>query len=205
MISWIVATHRRDVLEANLLPDLEHALDRGDQLVVVEDAPSIAKAYNDGQSRAEHPVRVYVHHDVQILDPVRLREQLLEHCTAEVGIVGLIGSRDRIVPWWSGSRLGSVVDTRLGHLDFGPGGPAAHLDGLLLATVHDLEWDETYPGWHLYDHDICRQQLSLGRTNWCLDDGASLVRHNTSGPANTNQLDGWGAGVTRYHQKWGDR
>lgn len=205
MISWIVATHRRDVLEANLLPDLEHALDRGDQLVVVEGARSIAAAYNDGQSRAEHPVRVYVHHDVQILDPVGLREQLLEHCTADVGIVGVVGSRDRVVPWWAGSQLGSVVDSRLGHLDFGPGGPAAILDGLLLATVHSLEWDETYDGWHLYDHDICRQQLAVGRTNWCLDDGAKLVRHNTTGSTDVTQLDGWAKGVARYHEKWGDR
>lgn len=200
MISWIVATHDRDVLEANLLATL--SLGGEDELVVVEGAASIASAYNDGQRRATRPVRCYVHHDVQVLDPDRLREHLLERCTPGVGIVGLIGSRGRSVPWWDGHRLGSVVDARLGRLDFGPGGPCAVLDGLLLATVHDLAWDETYPGWHLYDHDICRQQLATGRTNWCLDDGAALVRHNTTGSPDTAQLDGWAAGVARYREKW---
>jgi hypothetical protein len=199
MISWIVATHDRSVLEANLAATLP--MDAGDELVVVEDAPSIAAAYNRGQAQTSQPVRVYVHHDVQILQP-ELRERLLERCAPDVGIVGVVGSRDRVVPWWSGSRLGSVIDARMGHLDFGPGGPCAFLDGLLLATVHDLKWDETYPGWHLYDHDICRQQLEAGRTNWCLDGGADLIRHSTTGSADVSQLDGWTAGVVRYHEKW---
>lgn len=201
MISWIVATHDRCVLEANLAATLPIVWAAGDELVVVEGAPSIAAAYNKGQAQAGQPVRVYVHHDVQILQP-ELRDRLIERCTADVGIVGVVGSRDRAVPWWDGDRLGSVVDARLGRLDFGRGGPAATLDGLLLATVHSLEWDETYPGWHLYDHDMCRQQLVAGRTNWCLDGGAELVRHNTTGTRNMAELNGWDAGVTRYREKW---
>lgn len=201
MISWIVATHDRSVLDANLSATLPMVWAAGDELIVVEGAPSIAAAYNKGQAQAGQPVRVYAHHDVQILQP-ELRDRLLERCTTDVGIVGLIGSRDRTVPWWDGARLGSVVDARLGRLDFGAGGPCAFLDGLLLATVHQLDWDESIPGWHLYDHDICRQQLADGRTNWCLDGGAQLVRHNTTGTPNTAQLDGWDAGIARYREKW---
>jgi len=199
VISWIVATHNPAVLDANLLATLD--LPTEDELVVVEDAPSIAVAYNRGRARATRPVRCYVHHDVQVLDPARLRAGLLEHCPA-AGIVGVIGSRNPVVPWWDGQKLGSVVDARLGRLDFGPGGPCAFLDGLLLATSLDLEWDETYPGWHLYDHDICRQALDAGRTNWCLDDGAGLVRHNTAGSTNVHQLMGWAEGVSRYAEKY---
>lgn len=199
MISWIVATHNRAILDANLLATLELA--DGDELVVIEDAPSIAVAYNRGQARATQPVRCYVHHDVQILDLPKLRAELLEHCPGS-GVVGVIGSRNPVVPWWDGDTLGSVVDARLGRLDFGAGGPCAYLDGLLLATSHSLEWDESYPGWHLYDHDICRQALDAGHTNWCLEGGAELVRHNTSGTSRMRELVGWDTGLARFIEKY---
>lgn len=199
MISWIVATHNRGILETNILATLD--LHPDDELIIIEGAPSIAAAYNRGRAQASKAVRCYVHHDVQLLDPARLREALLEHCPGN-GIVGVIGSRDSVVPWWDGSTLGSVVDARLGRLDFGTGGPCAYLDGLLLATSHDLEWDESIPGWHMYDHDICRQALVHGWTNWCLDRGAELVRHNTTGSTRTHELAGWDEAVHAYRTKW---
>jgi hypothetical protein len=199
MISWIVATHDRAVLEANLLPGLPV----DDELVLVEDAPSIAAAYNEGQARATHQLRCYVHHDVAILDPVRLRERLIAACTPEVGMVGVIGSREPVWPWWNGSTVGSVFDARLGLLDFGAGGPCAYLDGLLLATVHDVTWDETYAGWHGYDHDACAQMLARGLPNFCLSAGHRLVRHNTDGPTNTHAITGWAKAEQRYREKWG--
>lgn len=200
MISWIVASHRTDVLAANLQATLQLA--DGDELIVVEHAESIAAAYNQGRAKASNRLRVYVHHDVQLIDPPRLRQALLEQTTEQVGMVGVVGSTNRVVPWWDGVRRGSVVDTRMGVLDFGVGGYCAYLDGLLLATVHDLAWDETYTGWHLYDHDMCQQQLAAGRLNWCLTGGAGMVLHNTTGSADTGRLDGWDAGVARFRRKW---
>lgn len=200
MISWIVATHDLDILDTNLRATLW--LEDGDEVVVVQDAPSIAAAYNKGQAAATQSIRCYVHHDVQILDSARLRAQLIEHCTSDVGMVGVIGSTDRTVPWWEGANLGSVIDARMGRIDFGPGGPCATLDGLLLATAQHLEWDESYPGWHLYDHDICRQQLAAGRSNWCLTGGAEMLRHNTAGSSKTHELAGWGEATARYREKW---
>lgn len=201
MISWITASHRPEVLAENLEATL--ALDDGDELVVVRDAPSIAAAYNEGQARASRPIHCYVHHDVQIVDPERLRHELLVACTAQVGMVGVIGSTTRTLPWWEGVCRGSVIDARMGLLDMGPGGEVAYLDGLLLASVHDLSWDESYEGWHMYDHDICAQQLAAGRPNWCLTGGHELLLHNTTGPADTGILSGWDAGVVRFRGKWG--
>jgi hypothetical protein len=199
MISWIVASHDPQILHDNLLSTLDLG---GDQLTVVMDAPSIAKAYNEGQAQAVHDIRCYVHHDVQILDLPALRQQL-QLWTRGVGIVGVVGSIYPKAPWWEGIRTGAVHDGRMGHLRFGPGGPAAYLDGLLLATRQELAWDETYPGWHLYDHDICQQQLAAGRLNWCIGGGDALVLHNTGGTHKMRELTGWDEGFARFTEKWG--
>jgi hypothetical protein len=201
VISYIVASNDAKILEANLKATLELAGD--DELIVVDDPPSIAVAYNQGQSEARNPIRCYVHADVQILDPAGLRAGLVEHCTDKVGMVGLIGCFDRAVPWWQAREgRGAAVDARMGLLDFGSSGPCAYLDGLLLATAQDLTWDESYTGFHMYDHDICEQMLARGLPNYCMPGGASVL-HNTTNPSDVSQLDGWDAAVTRFRGKWG--
>lgn len=199
-ISWIVATHDHLILQRSLMPTIPS----GDELVVIDDAPSIAVAYNEGTAKASHRVRAYVHHDVAIADPERLRQLLLEHCTGINGIVGVVGSRTKVVPWWSGDHVGSVIDARHGHIGPGGHGDAAYLDGLLLATAQELTWDETYTGWHLYDHDACQQMLAAGLPNVCLPGGQELVRHETAGPRRMSDLDGWAAGLEVFRSKWGD-
>jgi hypothetical protein len=173
-----------------------------DQLVVIEGAPSIAAAYNRGQAQAEHRVRCYVHHDVQILDLPRLRAALLEATTPKVGLVGVTGSRTGAFPWWKGEPCGGVVDARHGPVVFDQGGRCAILDGLLLATAQHVDWDETIPGWHCYDHDACMQMLSRGLTNWCIPNGAELVLHNTTGPASVERTEPWETAAARFREKW---
>lgn len=199
MISWIVATHDPTILYRNLVASLWIL----DDLVVIENPPSIAGAYNEGQARAIHPLRVYVHHDVEILDLPRLRAELMEHATPERGMVGVIGSRTDRLPWWDGEQCGSVLDSRIGFLDSGPGGECAQLDGLLLATVQDVVWDETIPGFHGYDYDMCRQQAEAGRSNFCLTGGREMLRHNASGSRDPDQLSGWTEALAALRSKWG--
>ncbi len=200
MISYIVASHDRTVLESNLIASLQCF--SGDEIIVIESPQSIAKAYNEGQLRAKNAIRCYIHHDVRVLRAELLRSQLINCCTGDVGVVGIIGSREVHVPWWNGTRCGSVVDARLGLLDFGVGGQCAYLDGLLLASAHELSWDESYSGFHLYDHDICQQALSRGYSNWCLDQGKDLVLHNTRGSTDVHQLELWDSSVARFRRKW---
>jgi hypothetical protein len=200
MISYIVASHDPAVLENNLLSSL--GLRGLDEVVVVEDPPSIARAYNEGAARAVNPIRCFVHQDVRVLDPAGLRAELVKHCGPGIGMVGVIGSRTRTVPWWDGVCCGSARDSRFGVLDFGAGGPCAYLDGLLLATAQETAWDESYGGFHLYDHDMCRQMLELGFPNLCLTGGRQLVMHNTRGRADPARLPGWDQGVARFRLKW---
>ena len=210
MISWIVASHDEAVLSANLLASLAtdvHAHPT-DELIVVRDAPSIADAYRDGQAQARNPVLCFVHHDVQVRVPSLLRDLLAGVCGPQVGMVGVIGSRVPAVPWWDAPELcGSVIDGRLGVLDYGPPGPAAaypvaYLDGLLLAAAQPVEW-ESWGTWHLYDHDACQQMLDRGLTNWCLPGGKDLLVHNTHSPASTQALPGWEQAVAGFETRWG--
>jgi hypothetical protein len=206
VISWIVASHDDAILHRDLLKTL---FPRPDEEVLIErDAPSIAVAYNRGTARAQYPLKVYVHHDVRLLDADRLRDLLLSTCTQDRGMVGVIGSITPVWPWWNAlQRTGSVLDTALGPLRFGPGGcPVAILDGLLLATVQDVIWDESYEGWHGYDHDQCVTQLAAGRVNWCLPAyGPDLLLHNrisSTSPTDTALIQGWDQAASRFHQKW---
>lgn len=203
MISWIVASHREDVLQGVLLASLGDVESLGDEVVIVRDAPSIAVAYAAGQDAASQPVRCFIHHDVRVLDVERLRWHLLVYSghTAR-GMVGLIGSRDAVMPWWDGDMLGSVVDTRMGKLGPGTGGQCAMLDGLLLATRQTVPWDTDAPGWHGYDHDACSAMLARGLTNWCLSDGHLLAEHVNESPSDLSQLAGWGQAAARWRQRW---
>lgn len=229
MISWIVASHDRGVLAQNLLASLDpdgatnddtwrafrpcpgvevearglHGVAQDDELIVIRGAGSIAQAYNLGQQHATEAVLCYVHHDVLITNLAALRSLLGSVCVPDVGIVGVVGSREPVVPWWDGDKVGSVRDARLGLLNFGPGGTTcAYLDGLLLATRHHLSWDTSIPGWHLYDHDICQQMLEAGHPNYCLPQGAQLVEHNTTGSTDVTKLPGWAEGVQAFRAKW---
>jgi hypothetical protein len=203
VISWIVASHRPAVLKDNLLATLR--LGSTDQLIVIHDPVSIARAYADAQDQATQPIRCYIHHDVLAHDSDRLRNELLTWCSLGVGMVGLIGSRDRSIPWWNGALLGSVLDARLGPLNYGTGGPCSMLDGLLLATAQKVDWDLTASGFHGYDADACAQMLALGLQNWCLTGGHEMVTHNTSGPQDPDIIDGFDVAVARHKAKWGPR
>lgn len=200
MISWIVATNNPEVLEANLLATLPEWDE--DEVVLVHNPESITQAYAYGQKKATRPVRVYVHSDVQLLDPDRLRRDLLASATADTGMVGLVGSLEVRMPWWDGHCLGSVVDGRFGTLDFGPGGECSMLDGLLLATAQTVDWDTDWPGFHGYDHDACMQMLRRGLTNRCLSGGHELVLHKTTGTKKMSELVGWDDAVARFKEKW---
>lgn len=211
MISYIVATHDRAVLDRNLLST--EFLDHGDELIVLDDMPSIAVAYNEGTRRATNPIRCYVHHDVVIKVDADgrcpLREALLMRCTPDrgfaAGMVGVIGSFERAVPWWEGEKVGTVVDARIGVVgNPNYAGPCAYLDGLLLATTHDVEWDQDYAGWHWYDHDICEQMLRRGLKNAVVAAGHTMVTHNTTGSLATRALPGWHEGMARFTAKWGE-
>ena len=115
MISWVCCKAQGERFERHLGPSLEVQRQRyGAELVEVSHPSSIFAAYEEGRRRAKHDVVVYVHDDVEILDPAasekiaRVFEERLR-----AGLVGLCGSsRRELLPWWHnrGGRVGHWLE-----------------------------------------------------------------------------------------------
>lgn len=204
MISWIVATHDPDLMERMLMRTLVPGFVEGDQIIVQKDATSITRAYAEAQAQATQPIRCYIHHDVEILNLEALRDALIYAAeNPKIGMIGVIGSRSVVIPWWNGDPLGGCMDSRLGRLAFAGSGECAILDGLLLATTHEVSWDVSWPGWHGYDYDACLQMSNRNLVNWCIPHGDVLVYHNSDSPLDLQEIDGWQAAAALMTQKWG--
>lgn len=200
-ISYITCTNNHEILNKCLLPSIK--LDWEDELIIVENPKSIAEGYNTGIDQAKHKIKCFVHHDLIITNPILLRMNIMAYCTQDIGIMGVIGCKNDAVPWWNGETIGNVVDTRKGIIWFDQGKGYCHsLDGILLATYQDVRFDESIPGFHLYDQDICKQMISQGLQNFCAGDGFRMVTHFTSTPADTDQINGYNEALDVYRKKW---
>jgi hypothetical protein len=200
-ISYIACTHNTNILEKCLVQSL--ILQNDDELIVVEGAKSIAAGYNLGIDKANNQIKCFIHHDLIVTNPILLRMNLLAYCIEDVGIVGIVGSQTDAAPWWEGQCVGSVVDSRNGILYFSDGKQfCLHLDGLMLATWHDVRFDESIPGFHLYDQDICKQMAAKGLSNFCIKDGYRMITHFTQTPMDMSKINGYAEAMAIYNAKW---
>jgi hypothetical protein len=200
-ISYIACTHNTNILEKCLVQSL--ILQDEDELIVIEGANSIAKGYNSGIDMAKNKIKCFIHHDLIVTNPILLRMNLLAYCIEDIGMVGIVGSQTDATPWWEGQCVGSVVDSRNGILYFSDGKQfCLHLDGLMLATWHDVRFDESIPGFHLYDQDICNQMAVKGLSNFCIKDGYRMITHFTQTPMDMSKINGYAEAMAIYNAKW---
>jgi len=200
-ISYIACTHNTNILKKCLVQSL--ILQDEDELIVIEGANSIAKGYNSGIDRAKNKIKCFIHHDLIVTNPILLRMNLLAYCIEDIGMVGIVGSQTDATPWWEGQCVGSVVDSRNGILYFSDGKQfCLHLDGLMLATWHDVRFDESIPGFHLYDQDICNQMAVKGLSNFCIKDGYRMITHFTQTPMDMSKINGYAEAMAIYNAKW---
>jgi hypothetical protein len=200
-ISYIACTHNTNILEKCLVQSL--ILQDDDELIVIEGAKSIAAGYNCGIDKAKNKIKCFIHHDLIVTNPILLRMNLLAYCIEDVGMVGIVGSQTDATPWWEGKCVGSVVDSRNGILYFSDGKQfCLHLDGLMLATWHDVRFDESIPGFHLYDQDICKQMAVKGLSNFCIKDGYRMITHFTQTPMDMSKINGYAEAMGIYTAKW---
>jgi hypothetical protein len=200
-VSYIACTHNTNILEKCLMQSL--ILQDDDELIVIEGAKSIAEGYNNGINKAKNKIKCFIHHDLIVTNPVLLRMNLLAYCIEDIGIVGIVGSQTEAAPWWEGQCVGSVVDSRNGILHFTDGKQfCLHLDGLMLATCQDVRFDESIPGFHFYDQDICRQMAEKGLHNFCIKDGYRMITHFTQTPMDMSKIGGYAEAMAVYAKKW---
>ncbi|MBM7840510.1 hypothetical protein JOC54_003802 [Alkalihalobacillus xiaoxiensis] len=127
----------------------------------VREAGSMTSGYNQAMKESDAAYKVYIHQDTMIINRMFLYDLLFlfqHHPT--LGLLGVIGAKD--IPangvWWDSSeKAGKILENRTtyGYLSFIEADyayqQAAAIDGVLMATQHDLEWIEEFDGWHLYD------------------------------------------------------
>jgi Glycosyltransferase like family len=108
LISYVVCQAPDSLFTLRGMPALRRQCDRfGAELIVVRHPTSIFAAYEQGRRAAKHELIVYVHDDVELVDPTT--SQKIARFFAndrKLGLLGVLGSREGdIVPWWENSTL----------------------------------------------------------------------------------------------------
>lgn len=200
-IVFVCASNNPQILNSNLMRS--PAIASGEYpLVVVENAPSAAQAYNTGLDRSAADIVVFLHHDVYL--PLGW-ETLLRQRIAEVesidpdwallGAFGIAMDSRGYGPVWSSS-----INFIAGLMPLSPV-PVQSFDELLIVMRRGagLRFDEEMGGWHMYGTDIVCQARAKGLGAYSV---ALPLIHN-DGYKET--LDGnFEAAFRRMARKWRD-
>jgi Glycosyltransferase like family len=131
------------------------------ELVPVYGASSMTKGYNEGMRRTNAKYKVYLHQDTFIINEHFIRDCLNVFLLDErIGMLGVVGSK-HVPPtgsWWDGKPQYGLIEAyftnhitlRIGEVE-GLFAPVEIIDGVIMITQYDLEWDERLDGFHYYD------------------------------------------------------
>ena len=145
----------------------------GMEIIKVKKALSMTSGYNVGMRIARYKYKVYLHQDTLILNKNFITEMVKIFEDKGIGLIGMIGAKR--MPgngiWWEGEQIygrvlhhcesESVVDSHC--LDpLGEYEEVEVVDGFLMCTQYDLEWDESFDGFHFYDVTQCMKMSRAG-------------------------------------------
>lgn len=157
-------------------------------VLTITEATSLCSGYNAGMEASDAKYKVYLHHDVLIINQDFIFEVLKRfEADDKLGMLGMVGSK--IVPksgiMWETDRYGSLYETHVhetvkmenytGEDDV----EAALVDGFLMVTQYDVRWrEDIFDKWDFYD---CSQSLEFHRAGykvkipyqkspWCIHD-----------------------------------
>lgn len=130
------------------------------ELLAIEDAEYMTKAYNQAMSASDAKYKVYLHQDVFILHKDFLYEILEIFKNPDVGMIGMAGTDDvrkfmSTLMWSKGSVYMTTVKTAY-PIVFGEiantCAKVQAIDGMIMVTQYDYPWrEDKYTGWHFYD------------------------------------------------------
>ncbi len=155
-------------------------------ILEVTDAKSMCSGYNDAMSASDAKYKIYLHHDVRIIDRYFLY-YLLEifNSDSDIGLIGMVGTSrfaDDGYVWHEclyGSWIEGKVDSTTMYRTFDDRLLYQELlaDGFLLATQYDIPWrEDLFDSWHFYDASQCMEMIKQGHKiiipyqqhAWCL-------------------------------------
>lgn len=185
-IAFIICSHQKRIREEILkyINKLNVPIGFEIEVLIIEDAKGMAEGYNRAMKKSDAKFKVYMHHDVFVINTNLLNESLgVLLANSKIGILGVIGCKR--VPkngiWWeSNSCIGKTMEDNLECLrelnlgeverDFEE---VQALDGQFLITQYDIIWREDIcQGWHFYDTSQCLEFAKAGYV-------AAVVKQNS--------------------------
>lgn len=169
-IDFIICTNDGEQFaeSCRYIDNLEIPQDFEINILEIREADSIFSGYNEGMEASDAKYKIYMHHDVRIIDRKFLHIMLERFKDRQTGMLGVVGSTKlSMQPWqWD---AGAIVETRVNRTfcQRFSGTDAdkyvKQIDGLLIATQYDLPWREDFfDGWDMYDCSQCCEFLRAG-------------------------------------------
>ncbi len=128
----------------------------------IRGAVSMASGYNEAMRRSNAKYKVYMHQDVFIVNRNFISDILGIFQDGSIGMIGMVGSRkfDASGVAWFGDRCGSLYTSNIEKTGIsvfneeieGDYAEVEVIDGLLMATQHDIAWrEDLFKDWDFYD------------------------------------------------------
>lgn len=198
-IAFIICTNDKDYMTECMfyISQLKVPDDMELEIIRIEDAVSMTSGYNRAMRQSDAKYKVYLHQDVFILNENFIYDIIkCFEMDAELGMLGIAGSRK--VPndarVWDSLDIGGCYSVgTFGGIGYAAVKPEINnpsgfyeetefIDGMLIATSKDIEWDERIDGFHYYDLTQCIRFREAGykvavvrqEDLWCFHDFGPL-------------------------------
>lgn len=129
-------------------------------IIEITEAEYITGAYNAAMKESDAKYKVYLHQDVFILNRNFIAEMLEVFADKQVGLIGMLGCdkypKDaRFSYIWNVGKVFACNTEQTvsfsGDKTGGKNKEVVAVDGMLMATQYDIEWNEGLKGWDFYD------------------------------------------------------
>ena len=164
-------------------------------ILCVKEANSMCAGYNEGMNASNAKYKVYLHHDVFIMNEHFISDMVKLFENTEIGMIGMVGSPElnETAVMWCGERIGSIYSGG-DRLAFDAEIPVQKefleveaIDGLLMATQYDIPWrEDLFTDWDFYDisqsFEFIKQGYKVVVPNmsspWCFHDESRVNLEN---------------------------
>jgi hypothetical protein len=157
----------------------------------IRNAPNITAGYNQAMRNSQAKYKVYLHQDVQILNPIFIPEiHSLFTRYPSLGMLGVLGAK-KLPPngvWWEAAQtygkvifFGQTLESNTPVLAEFESVQA--IDGLIIITQYDLPWREDIGlNWHFYEASQSLEFIKAGYLVGVPRQAQPWCAHNTRTP-----------------------